>query len=333
MRIITQKILISLLVLSGACSFSIAQEALQFNDSKRFKILQLTDTHYKTGSPKSEVVITMINEVLDIEQPDLVILTGDIVTKSPVIKGWEAVTTPMVERGIPWAMVLGNHDDEQDLNRSEILLELNDIPFNYTRYSTPGSLGTGNYILPVISSKGKKSSTILYCMDSNAYSPIKGVGKYGWFHRDQINWFAERSGQLKAENNGKALPSLAFFHIPLPEYVDAWENGDKKPVGVKNEDVCAPAVNSGMFHAMLEQENIMGCFVGHDHVNDYISSLYGIALVYGRFSGGGDTYGDLTNGARVIVLEEDKWEFTTWIRLRGGEKINQTRHRKEKEPV
>jgi len=318
-----------LLLLASISLSSFAQEALQFSDSKKFKILQLTDTHYKTGSPKSEVVIAMINEVLDMEQPDVVILTGDIITKSPVIKGWKAVTAPMVERRIPWAVVLGNHDDEQDLKRSEILLELNEIPFNCARYNTPGSLGTGNYILPVISSKGGESSAILYCMDSNAYSPIKGVGKYGWFLRQQINWFAEGSGKLKAKNNGKALPSLAFFHIPLPEYKEAWEDGDKKPVGVKNEDVCAPAVNSGMFHAMLEQGNIMGCFVGHDHVNDYVSSLHGIALVYGRFSGGGDTYGDLTNGARIIVLEEDKWEFTTWIRLRGGEKINQTRHRKE----
>ena len=42
----------------------------------------------------------MLNEVLDIEQPDLVILTGDIVTKSPVMKGWEAITAPMVQRRI-----------------------------------------------------------------------------------------------------------------------------------------------------------------------------------------------------------------------------------------
>lgn len=62
----------------------------------------------------------MINEVLDIEQPDLVILTDDIVTKSPVLKGWEAITAPMVQHRIPWAVVLGNHDEEYDQSRQNI---------------------------------------------------------------------------------------------------------------------------------------------------------------------------------------------------------------------
>ena len=55
----------------------------------------------------------------------------------------------------------------------------------------------------------------------------------------------------------------------------------------------------------------MATFVGHDYVNDYVAPLHGVALIYGRFSGGGDTYGELRNGARVIEIREGKSFFTT----------------------
>lgn len=35
-------------------------------------------------------------------------------------------------------------------------------------------------------------------------------------------------------------------------------------------------------------------------------------------------YNHLSNGARVIVLEEGKRTFSTWIRLKGGEIVNKT---------
>jgi hypothetical protein len=70
-----------------------------------------------------------------------------------------------------------------------------------------------------------------------------------------------------------------------------------------------------MFAAMLEKGDVMGMFVGHDHVNDYIFNYYGIALTYGRFSGSKNVYGDLTSGVRMIELTEGQQSFDTWIRL------------------
>lgn len=317
------KILVFITALCALNDLAIAQKTLQFNEDKTFKIVQLTDLHFMFDSPKSEVVLPMINEVLDVEKPDLVVFTGDAVTKAPVFKGWELLTAPMIERGIPWVAVLGNHDDESDKTRSEIMEKLIQIEENRIAYKTKEAYGTGNYVLEI---KGSNNNTkaLLYCMDSNSYSTVEGAGTYGWFTREQINWYAQKSKNFTKRNKGKITPALAFFHIPLPEYTQAWSNGGMQPIGVKNEDVCSPLVNSGMYLAMLEHGDVMGTFVGHDHVNDYISSLNGIALAYGRFSGSGDTYGDLKNGARVIVLKEDKWEFETWLRLRGGEKINET---------
>ena len=53
-------------------------------------------------------------------------------------------------------------------------------------------------------------------------------------------------------------------------------------------------------------------------VNDYIATLYNIALGYGRASGGKNTYGDKTPGSRIIVLKEGKREFDTWLREKGN---------------
>jgi len=305
-------------------TFSIygVEKALKFNVDGSFKIVQFTDMHFNYKSSKSDVVLQMMNEVLDIEKPDLVIFTGDIVTKSPLKEGWEKLTEPLVKRQILWAVTLGNHDDEHDQKREDILPLLKDIPFNIIHADDQEVYGQGNYVLPVHDTSGEKTSALLYCMDSNAYSPIKGVGDYGWFRMSQINWYSKVSTQWSIKNEGKPLPALAFFHIPLPEYKEAWEIQDKGLVGVKNEVVCSPIINSGMFAAMLHQGDIMGTFVGHDHVNDYLAPYYGIALAYGRFSGGGNVYGDPNNGARVIELYEGKRTFTSWLRIRGGEQID-----------
>ena len=122
---------------------------------------------------------------------------------------------------------------------------------------------------------------------------------------------------IKGEGN-HILPALTFLHIPLPEYTQAWESFETKRYGDRNEKECSPHINSGMFANMLECGDVMGVFAGHDHVNDYIATLYNIALGYGRASGGKNTYGDKTPGSRIIVLKEGKREFDTWLREKGN---------------
>ncbi len=291
---------------------------LKFDANKKFKIVQFTDTHIKPNDKESNVAIQMINKVLDDEKPDLVVFTGDVVTDNPVAKGWEMATEPIVTRNIPFAVVFGNHDDESELTREQIASIVVKIPGCLFVPQIKGVFGFGNYVLTIKSSTGKSNAALLYCMDSNAYSTIKGVGGYGWFQASQINWYRSES-QKQKEVSGKTLPALAFFHIPFPEYAEAYKNEKQPPVGLRLEKECSPMINSGMFSAMLECGDVMATFVGHDHSNDYIAYLHGIALAYGRFSGGKTTYSDITNGARVIELFDDERIFKTWIRTFNGE--------------
>ncbi len=127
---------------------------------------------------------------------------------------------------------------------------------------------------------------------------------------------------LAESNHGEKLPALAFFHIPLPEYHEVWDY--HTCYGVKYEEICPPLVNSGLFAALHEAGDVLGTFVGHDHVNDFIGELHGIRLAYGRATGY-NTYGraGMARGARVIRLTKGVHAFHTWLRLEGGEIVTE----------
>ena len=292
---------------------------LHFNSDGTFKIAQFTDIHYKPGVPESEPSLELIKYILETEQPDLVAFTGDIVTGRPATDGWKTVLAPVVEAGIPFAVTLGNHDDEHDLSRQQIRELLNTFP-GYVGKKPDSKSDFGDYLIKV-NARNKEENALLYFLDSNAYSTLDSVEGYGWFSHEQVNWYRIQS-RKNALKNGEKLPALAYFHIPLPEYRDAFD-GDAKRVGQRNEDECSPDINTGMFTAMLFEGDVMGTFVGHDHVNDYIVNHYGIGLTYGRWSGGKTTYGDLQHGSRIVVLEKGKRKFKTWMRLRDGQVIDE----------
>ncbi len=291
---------------------------LKFNQDKKFKIVQFTDTHVMLmlGEPNWKATFETFSKVLDAEKPDLVVLTGDIVTGAPTQKGWETVTGWIIQHKIPYAIVFGNHDDETDLTRTQLSDLIEKMPFSLMVGRTDHVSDYGNYLIQIQTSDGKSAAETLYFMDSNAYATVPEVGFYGWFQNDQIQWYRDQSQKIKKANDGVNIPAMAFFHIPLPEYAQAYRNEKNPAIGVRLEDECSPDVNSGMFTAMLEGGDITATFVGHDHSNDYVSYLYGIALCYG---GGRTTYDDLSYGGRVIELTEGQRSFKTWIRTRDGE--------------
>jgi hypothetical protein len=109
----------------------VARAALRVREDGTFKIVQISDTHMVTGVgvcndaidahgnllPESEadpLTVNFIGKVLDDEEPDFVVLTGDQVhhdvpdSQSALFK----VVGPIIERSIPWAAVFGNHDSE-----------------------------------------------------------------------------------------------------------------------------------------------------------------------------------------------------------------------------
>lgn len=299
-------------------TFCFAQKSeLKFNKDGKFKIVQFTDLHFKYGNPASDAALERINQVLDAEQPDLVIFTGDVVYAKPADKGMLQVLEQVSKRQLPFAFTFGNHDDEQGMTRQQLYDIIRKVPGNLL--PDRGTALSPDYVLTVKSSSAAdKDAVVLYCMDSHSYSPLKDVKGYAWFTFDQINWYRQQSAAYTKQNGGKPLPALAFFHIPLPEYNEAATDENAILRGTRMEEACAPKLNTGMFAAMKECGDVMGMFVGHDHDNDYAVMWKDILLAYGRFTGGNTEYNHLPNGARIIVLDEGARTFTTWIRQKDG---------------
>lgn len=305
----------------GIAGYAQDSLSLRFSSEGEFKIVQFTDTHYKWGKKASNVAIECMEEVLDAEKPDFVIMTGDQVYSSSVAKSLPALLKCISDRHIPFVTIFGNHDAQFDCTRPEMYDLVRSLPYNIQ--PDRGGVDSPDYVLSVQSSDGTHKSAIFYCMDSHGPTKMKGVGKYDWLTFDQINWYRKNSKEFTEENGGVPLPSVAFLHIPLPEYGMAEVEEENVLIGSKGEEVSSPKLNSGMFTAIKEQGDVMAVFCGHDHDNDFAVIYKDILLAYGRYTGGNTVYNHIgLNGGRVILLKEGQRTVDTWIRLRGGEIIN-----------
>ncbi len=297
---------------------------LRFNSRGRFRIVQFTDIHWKTGDDLDQQTRRCMETVLDAESPDLVVLSGDVLggDKCPHPQSaWQQAVEPIEARGIRWAAIFGNHDDEGPCSREELFRIQRRSKFCLTQRGPKNLDGVGNFHLPVYAARGRSPSAVLYFIDTLSYAP-KDIGGYAWVTPRQIRWFLETARKLNAKT---PLPSLLFHHIPIPEYDAVWET--QPCVGNKFEKVCASKINGGLFAAMLEARGVMGAFAGHDHINDYDGSLHGIRLCYGRATGY-NTYGrdGFQRGARIIELAQGAATFKSWIRLANGRISKQPTH-------
>ncbi|QHW31282.1 metallophosphoesterase family protein [Paenibacillus rhizovicinus] len=301
------------------------EHALHYRKDGTFTIVQFTDLHWQNGEPDDLQTRGLMEQVLDAESPDLVLFTGDVIYSQNCTdprQSFRDAVQAVDQRGIPWAAVFGNHDTEHLVTRGELMDVQLEHRFCFAEAGPPELSGEGNFILFVRDQESGKPVNALYLFDSGSYSDLPQITGYQWIQRDQIAWYAERSAAITAANGGEPLPSLAFFHIPLPEYKQVWKK--ELCFGSKHEGVACAPVNSGMFAAMLEMGDIVGTFCGHDHVNDYWGALHDIRLCYGRATGF-QTYGreGFPRGARVIKLERDARDFTTYVRLDGGAVIRE----------
>ncbi|WP_213421302.1 metallophosphoesterase family protein [Bhargavaea massiliensis] len=310
---------------------------LQFNADGNYKIVQFNDI--QDDEETDPRTIELMNTVLDEEKPDLAILNGDMMngdldTEEEVKQAIENIAKPMEERGVHWVVTFGNHDEDHTPKTGMTEADLLDVYMSYehnvNKPGPNGVTGTGNASIGIKNSKNTETAFNVWLFDSGRYAPgeiagqdFEGYQQYEWLGQDQVQWYYETSKKLE-QTTGHKVPSLAFMHIPLPEFEFMWyaspfertEESHQKAVGKhsivgeKNECVCTGPVNSGMFAAMLERGDVQGVFSGHDHINTYVGNYYGIQLGYAGNAGFG-TYGlggeenDRLRGARIFNLDEN----------------------------
>ncbi len=332
-----------------------------FTTDEDFKILQFTDVHIGGGCfsigrdhHAMDAVATMVRA----EKPDLVVVTGDMAY--PVffqagtmnnLNATMAFANLMESLGVYWTFTFGNHDTEaySYYTRQDLVEWYEAQNFKYCLFERGFSSeehGYGNTIIKVKNSAGIVTQAIV-TLDSHSYIEGDFFGlawKYDNLHKEQVDWYKTEMQKLVSAN--KALDSnapntvknLAFFHIPLMEYRDAWkervEAGDKDTEnsklahgvmgesdgnknGVKTWGIYCGLHECDFFEAGLEN-GLQGTFCGHDHYNNfavdynggegdqYIRLTYGMSVDYLAYAG----YKEEQRGCTVITVSSDG-SFTT----------------------
>ena len=169
-------------------------DVLTFHADGTFKILQFSDMHIGNGStdkcesiPDDEMPFCsglnttgFLRRLLQLEKPDLVVFTGDMVDwKAPTAKrALEIGFGPVIEAAVPWAAVLGNHDEEtqsgegrwQVMEHITALGGCSMLGPRFKRYER-----AGNYVLHVSAAHNRSKRATLYMIDSGSYSRIAAV--------------------------------------------------------------------------------------------------------------------------------------------------------------
>lgn len=110
---------------------------------------------------------------------------------------------PVMESGLPWAAVLGNHDQESTMTREELMSFISLLDYSVSQTNPPSIDidGFGNYNLSVYGAPGSHlaNSSILnlFFLDSGDRETVQGVRTYGWIKESQLHWLRSVSQGLQ----------------------------------------------------------------------------------------------------------------------------------------
>lgn len=287
-----------------------------------------------------------LHRMIQAEKPDFIAFTGDNIFGTSTPDAAESMIrafAPVMDSGLPWAAVLGNHDQESSMTRQELMSFISLMDYSVSQInpsSADGRIvtdidGFGNYDLRVYGAAGSQMANTsvlnLYFLDSGDREVVRGIRTYGWIKESQLRWLRSVSkqcqgqkellDQFSAASPSASTPALAFFHIPIPEIRQLY---NRKIVGQFQEAAACSIVNAGALQTFISMGDVKAAFMGHDHTNDFCGNLHGIWFCYG---GGFGYHGYGKAGwprrARVILAElgkgKNSWlgvqKIKTWKRL------------------
>ena len=329
-------------ILQGGSSASSGEEGVKAEELVDFvvnveagrdvRVLQLTDTQFIDYSQlregdevssmyapekKEEFCYRYIRQVVNRYQPDLILVTGDIVYGKFDDNG-SALTEYiafMEEFKIPWAPIFGNHDGESRMGADWQCQQFENA--EYCLFKQRELTGNGNYTVGI--QQGDRLQRVFFMLDSNGVASMseetaanghsrREVG----FGADQIKWYKEEAKKIKEESPKTKLSfvfhiQLTAFQNAIREYVDyenfssldldkeesAQSKGDFGYIGhtTKNDWDADFQVWNG-----LKELGVDSIFVGHEHCNSFSIVYDGIRLQYGQKSSQYDRYNKIING-------------------------------------
>ena len=299
-----------------------------FTTDGDFKVMHITDVHIGGGflsKGYDEKALNAVALMVTKEKPDLLIVTGDVAFPVPYTAGTfnnysgaKAFANLMETLGVYWDVTLGNHDSEaySYFDREAVAALYGSGEFEHCLFQAgPEDVdGFGNHTIEVKNSKGIITQAIVL-IDSQAYikdNIIESIkGTYDNIHANQVEWYETEIKRMNAENsktikeiqgdvNGGlyekygTVKTQAFFHIPLVEMGDAWnefvENDFNDTENFKYFDgiiaeggrrIYCGLGEDDLFEKMLELGSTKGIYNGHDHVNNTTFEYKGVTFSYG----------------------------------------------------
>jgi 3',5'-cyclic AMP phosphodiesterase CpdA len=306
---------------------------LQKNTKKDFIVLNLTDpqlddNEWSDGHAHRKIVEHTITELIRRANPNLITVSGDLAWA-----GYEhayGMFGQFLESfGIPWAVVWGNHDNQNGAEFIEkIVNHYQEFPHFVYEKGDP-ALGNGNYIIR-IEENGKPVEAIFMMdtHDKDTYLDENGNEKQEWakLTPEQVAWYTENATALKEQG---FTDSTVIVHIPIYAYrlaskaaykddidlntltvgqangTECWNEGYTDSVGLQKEAISAPPIDEGMFSAIKDVGTTKHVIAGHDHVNNWMIRYEGVKLIYGLNVGPGCYWEPVLNGGTVLKINEN----------------------------
>ncbi len=294
----------------------IPDEALTISkkENEDFVILQLADVQISKDLNENQEAESyeMIDDLVKRSNPDFIVLTGDNALYDDLEK-IENFADFLNDFDIPFSFVFGNHENDVKPSLRKIASIFEKKKNCLFKEGFKNVSGVGNYVVNVVENGDIKYS--FYMFDSHNYGfylpsdkkqPLGGTD-WAYIKKSQIDWY-ERTVKGINKSAGHEVNSLAFFHIPLPEY--RYFTPEQAIIGEQREDICSPYKNTGLFAKMKELNSTKGVFVGHDHNNNFAFEHDSIVLAYGLKTGRTSYYDEDLQGALVIRFDKDMKDFT-----------------------
>lgn len=339
MKVLLSILLVAVLIVVGSLSFvTFYHKDYKEADDTAFKILQITDVHILNDEKKDAKAFKTITAMVEATNPDMIMLTGDLTSEKENFTAFKTGCEFLESFNIPWAFVFGNHegldikyeenevlDPEKIADRQTLSDYLESLPNCIYEAGDENADGMGNYYYNVTDESGKVLTSLIM-MDSHSYDEENNG--YDHFHDNQIEWYENTIKSIAKDVNGdesKVVPSLAFFHVPMQEYMTAYDEAkgtDKRLWGFHfpKEDG-TPAVDDRMFEKMAELGSTKACFAGHDHMNNFEVEYQGIRLNYGLSCDHNIYLVPLRGGVLINVKDDGSFTTQRLIRHRGQSTI------------
>ncbi len=265
------------------------------------KILLIADVHNKPHGSKR--TLKKIKKAVEASDCDLIVFLGDMVHGPETHRNYAFYLKQVLDLtgDIPFATVFGNHDDECETTKDEILAVLKSYPNCLTE--------KGDYVVEM------NKETLVF-VDSGSY--FDGNGSY---------YDTVKGEQIDAVfNKIKGKKAILFQHIIVPDIMNEIDELDRREKGsVKDggkfyrfkenvsytgslgERPCPPDINTGELERLSPYLKAM-CF-GHDHKNTFELYLEGVKLI--QCGGSGSNSYDRFCRSSVKILDTQTLETKT----------------------